>query len=240
MFEYRVALFQLYVASRLALRAGLRRSEVLGLRRHDVRLSEPAIYVRQRVSRRQMGAPKTETSRRRIPISRALAADIQRLTRSCRSTIACDLLFPPIKRRGSTVSQDERRFTERFNRFLEKAGMSGRYHPFHDLRHTFATELLLRGVPIFRVSKWLGHSSIQVTCDVYGHLLPSPDDQEVMDSLEERPGTSGHKTGTAEPPSLPRRAPPIRNRPFLLRKGGDPGRIRTCDTQLRRLVLYPG
>ena len=45
------------------------------------------------------------------------------------------------------------------------AGISPRYHPFHDLRRCFATELLWAGVPIFRVSKWLGHASIQMTCD---------------------------------------------------------------------------
>ena len=44
----------------------------------------------------------------------------------------------------------------------------------HDLRHTFATHLLLAGVPVLKVSRWLGHTSIQITCDTYGHLLPDP------------------------------------------------------------------
>jgi hypothetical protein len=56
----------------------------------------------------------------------------------------------------------------------------------------------LAGVPIFRVSKWLGHASIQMTCDTYGHLLPSPDDVQVMETLDrELPaGTTGHDLGT--------------------------------------------
>jgi hypothetical protein len=79
------------------------------------------------------------------------------------------------------------------------ARIAPRYHPFHDLWHTFATELLLAGVPISRFSKWLGHASIQMTCDTYGHLLPCPDDLEVMEKLDRRPttaGTTGHDLGT--------------------------------------------
>jgi integrase len=41
---------------------------------------------------------------------------------------------------------------------------------FHDLRHTFAARLLTKGVPIYKVSKILGHSSVVVTEQHYGHL----------------------------------------------------------------------
>jgi integrase len=43
---------------------------------------------------------------------------------------------------------------------------------FHDLRHTFASTALSRGVPILDVSRWLGRASITETADTYGHLLP--------------------------------------------------------------------
>jgi integrase len=42
----------------------------------------------------------------------------------------------------------------------------------HDLRHTFATLLLERGVPIRVVSELLGHSSIGITLQIYGHVTP--------------------------------------------------------------------
>ena len=43
---------------------------------------------------------------------------------------------------------------------------------FHDLRHTAATLLLLRGAPPKVVSELLGHSSVSLTLDVYSHVLP--------------------------------------------------------------------
>lgn len=43
---------------------------------------------------------------------------------------------------------------------------------FHDLRHSAATLLLALGVPLKEVSEILGHSSINITADLYGHVLP--------------------------------------------------------------------
>jgi integrase len=45
----------------------------------------------------------------------------------------------------------------------------------HDLRHTHASLLLAAGVPIKVVSERLGHTTIAMTLDVYGHLLPGMD-----------------------------------------------------------------
>ena len=43
---------------------------------------------------------------------------------------------------------------------------------FHDLRHTCATPLLTKGVHPKIVSEMLGHSSVSITLDVYGHVIP--------------------------------------------------------------------
>ena len=43
---------------------------------------------------------------------------------------------------------------------------------FHDLRHTFASLLLQNGEGLPYVKEQMGHSSIQVTVDIYGHLVP--------------------------------------------------------------------
>jgi integrase len=53
----------------------------------------------------------------------------------------------------------------------------------HSTRHTYASRLLTAGVPIARVSKLLGHSSIQVTERVYAHLIDDAHD-EVRAALE--------------------------------------------------------
>jgi integrase len=75
------------------------------------------------------------------------------------------------------------------NTFASKrAGIERRTgQPFHQLRHSFASGLLAAGVPIFKVSRWLGHASIQLTADAYGHLIPKPDEHDALDALDGSP-----------------------------------------------------
>lgn len=60
---------------------------------------------------------------------------------------------------------------EALRRALRAAGIR-RPVRLHDLRHTYASLALHRGVPLLTVSRQLGHASIAVTADVYGHLAP--------------------------------------------------------------------
>ena len=55
--------------------------------------------------------------------------------------------------------------------------------PWHSLRHGFASRLLQRGIPVQVVSAMLGHSSIRVTVDTYGHVNPAVDQHVLMDAL---------------------------------------------------------
>jgi integrase len=56
---------------------------------------------------------------------------------------------------------------------------------FHDLRHTFATLLIQQGEGLAYIKEQMGHSSIKVTVDIYGHLVPGGNRQAV-DKLDER------------------------------------------------------
>lgn len=47
----------------------------------------------------------------------------------------------------------------------------------HDFRHSHASYLISKNVPLFKISRRLGHSSISITADIYGHLLPDEDDE---------------------------------------------------------------
>ncbi|HSQ85753.1 MAG TPA: site-specific integrase, partial [Desulfobacterales bacterium] len=58
-----------------------------------------------------------------------------------------------------------------WKRLLKKAGI--REMRLHDIRHTFASLLLSNGESPVYVKEQLGHSSIQITVDIYGHLIPS-------------------------------------------------------------------
>jgi integrase len=64
---------------------------------------------------------------------------------------------------------DPRNFTRHFKRLLKKAGLPTDIR-LHDLRHTYATLLLKRGVPAKIVQELLGHSSITITLDLYSHV----------------------------------------------------------------------
>ncbi|MER6308254.1 tyrosine-type recombinase/integrase [Streptomyces sp. NPDC001657] len=64
-----------------------------------------------------------------------------------------------------------------FRRAVRAVGLLGRdrtpkYTP-HTLRHFFASTALAHGVPVHEVSRWLGHTSIKTTVDIYGHLVPA-------------------------------------------------------------------
>lgn len=55
---------------------------------------------------------------------------------------------------------------------------------FHDIRHTFASLLLSKGKSPVYVKEQLGHSSIQMTVDIYGHLIPNSN-RDAINSLDE-------------------------------------------------------
>jgi integrase len=80
-----------------------------------------------------------------------------------------------------------------FHAALEKAGL--RRIRIHDLRHTFASLLLQNGESIVYVKDQLGHGSISITVDTYGHLVPGANRQAV-DRLDDNfSGTYGQEAG---------------------------------------------
>ncbi len=65
-----------------------------------------------------------------------------------------------------------RTYQEDFERAAAKAGLPPEFIP-HTLRHCYASTALASGIPITEVSRWLGHKSIEVTHQIYGHLVPT-------------------------------------------------------------------
>jgi hypothetical protein len=80
---------------------------------------------------------------------------------------------------------------------LEQAGL--RKFRFHDLRHTFGSLLIQSGISPAYLQKQMGHRSIQVTIDVYGHLIPR-ENVAWIDTLDIAPrkvtATDAHQTHT--------------------------------------------
>ena len=82
--------------------------------------------------------------------------------------------------------------THAFTRMARQAGLEG--VRFHDLRHTFASLMLLRGAKPKVISEALGHSSVAFTMDVYSHIIEGMQ-EDAMALLDEElpPGINGAK-----------------------------------------------
>jgi integrase-like protein len=87
-----------------------------------------------------------------------------------KTSIADELVFPS---QAGTVIKPDNIAPRYMEPALEKAGL--RRFRFHDLRHTFGSLLIQDGASLAYVKDQMGHSSIQITVDTYGHLIPGAD-----------------------------------------------------------------
>jgi integrase len=87
-----------------------------------------------------------------------------------KASISGDLVFSSPE---GTVLDPDNLIKRYFLPCIESAGL--RRFRFHDLRHTFGSLLIQDGASLAYVRDQMGHSSIQVTVDIYGHLIPGAD-----------------------------------------------------------------
>ena len=164
----------------VGLRTGLRIGELLALRWQDVDLVSGRLMVRRGVSRGVVETPKNGRSRE-IPLSdQALA--VLKGHRHLRG----ELVF--CAENGGLLKRGECKWP--LWRACQRAGM--RLVGWHVLRHTFASHLAMRGVPLKAVQELLGHSTMAMTMR-YAHLSPnvSRDSVRLLD---------GHGTYAAHEP----------------------------------------
>lgn len=145
---------------------GLRWGEAVSLEVRD--WQTPNLHVRQALkwspdNKRVIGPPKTESGARVVRVTDELHAELDALAKG-RPGDAFLFTAP----RGGPVLH--RTFWSRV--WLPAVSHLEPRPRLHDLRHSHASILLARGIPIHVVSRRLGHSKIQVTVDTYGHLLP--------------------------------------------------------------------
>jgi integrase len=175
---------------KVAALTGLRMSELLGLRWSDVDLKTNELHVRQRVDRfGKIGPPKSDSGTRTIPFGADLALALKAWKLACPKGEA-DLAFPS---REGTVSW-YRNFVDTLEpifkaaHVLDKKGKP-KYAP-HAFRHFFASWCINpkdrggRELPAKVVQQWLGHSSITMTLDIYGHLFPTGSDRAEITASE--------------------------------------------------------
>jgi len=174
----------------VAVFSGLRASELRGLRWADVDLKRGELHVRQRADRyNTVGKPKSNAGSRTIPIGPMVvntlrqwkaarpAGELVFATRTGRpmehtNLVRCALW--PAQVAAGVVSADGR----------------AKYTGLHALRHFYASWCINRKadggleLPAKVVQARLGHSSIMVTFDTYGHLFPRGDDGAELAAAE--------------------------------------------------------
>lgn len=144
----------------LSLYAGLRRGEVCALTWNDIDFEKRLITVnhaavKSRTSGYVIGNTKTEQSLRSVPISGQLFAELSAFPKS-----------------GTFVYANKNGFlnpdilTTDFSNIMKELGMK---HTLHQLRHTFATRCMEKGIKVKVVQTWMGHAKVDMTMNTYTH-----------------------------------------------------------------------
>jgi integrase len=177
----------------VAVFTGMRASELRGLRWSDVDLKVGELHVRQRADRYQaMGQPKSATGVRVVPLPPTVIAELREWKLKCPKRPPeeeqLDLVFPNTE---GGVEWHANIINRAWWPIQVAAGIKDRngrakYTGLHTLRHFFASWCLGRKVdgglelPLKTVQERLGHSSITMTADVYGGILPRGHDREEL------------------------------------------------------------
>jgi integrase len=153
---------------------GMRASELRGLRWSDVDFERNVVQVRQRANLwGDIGAPKSAAGEREIPMSPMVVNALKEWRLACpRQEAQLSLVFP----NGKGNIESHANIVNRGFAPLQRACLGGVKYGLHSLRHFFASWTIEQGFSPKRLQALLGHSSIQMTFDRYGHLFPSLED----------------------------------------------------------------
>jgi integrase len=180
-------------------RTGIREGELVSLKGIDLDFNGRFIHVQRNLSRGKISATKSGKDRK-VDMSTQLAEVLSDLLSKRRAKALRDEMEKPAEERRDAATvvnevmedwlfqtpvgtqMDPSNLRKLFNRLLTDAKL--RRVRFHDLRHTFASLLLQNGESPTYVKEQMGHSSIQVTVDIYGHLIPGGNRQAV-DKLDD-------------------------------------------------------
>lgn len=185
-----------------AIFTGMRASELRGLSWRDVDLDKAMIHVRQRADAyHAIGMPKSDAGQRSIPLTPMVVNTLKEWRLACPKG-DLDLVFPNsagnvewhqnIIKRGLWPAMIAAGVT------IEEKDAKGetiarpKYTGLHALRHWFASWCINSkadgGLELSpkAVQSRMGHSSIQVTFDTYGHLFPAADEAQALADAESR------------------------------------------------------
>jgi integrase len=176
-----------------AVYAGLRRGELIGLRREDIDLATGVLRVRRGWDMLDGEiAPKSRQGHRDVPIAAVLRDYLDELLLQ---VVDDNHVFG----RPEWVARAGRRSRERW----ESCGLA--VLTMHECRHVYASHAIAAGVNAKTLSTYMGHANIAITFDLYGHLMPGDEAQAVtlLDAYYAR-----HAGGTSAPTVAPTVAHP--------------------------------
>lgn len=171
---------------------GLRASELRGLRWEDVDLKRGELHVRQRADRyNKIGAPKSHSGERAIPLGPLVVNTLREWKLACPKSEA-SLVFPT----STGQIEHHANMLRALAPVTSKAGLTDKQgepkYALHAFRHFYASWCINRvedgglGLPLKMVQARMGHSSITITANVYGHLFPSADDGAELKEAEKK------------------------------------------------------
>jgi len=181
-----------------SLHTGMRSGEVIGLQWPDIDWYGKFVDVRRQIVLGKVTAVKTKSGRRRVDLSDDLLQTLADLKKQ--------RMEEALKRGSNEISEwvwankAGRRIKiafikfKYFKRVLRKAGL--RDIRYHDLRHTYASQLLAQGVPVTYVSQQLGHSNPQITLSVYAHWIPNDSQRKAVNRLPSLRNESANEAQT--------------------------------------------
>jgi len=154
-----------------AFHTGARVGELCALSWSDVNFADRSIRISKTAKDQHIQSHTKTHNVREIDMAEVLVVMLTNLKKKDREEcfrlgIPQGLVFHDS---GKVLSQNTLR--RKLNQACVKLGLG--HHTIHDIRHTTASILLSRGVPLLYVSKILGHSSAKITLDVYSHYMES-------------------------------------------------------------------
>jgi integrase len=182
-------------------RTGIREGELVSLKGIDLDFKGRFVHVQRNLSRGKVSATKSGKDRK-VDMSTQLTKVLNDMLSKRRAKTLRDEMEKPAEERRDAATvvnevmedwlfqtpvgtqMDPSNLRKLFNRLLTDAKL--RRVRFHDLRHTFASLLLQNKESLDYVKEQMGHSSINVTVDIYGHLIPGGNRQAV-DRLDDTP-----------------------------------------------------
>lgn len=144
---------------------GLRAGELWALKWTDIDWNSKRIFVRRALWQGKFQLPKSKKAIRKIDITDELVGELKAWKLAC-PVNDDDLVFPGI---DGGVANHVNTVNRHFYPALRRAGL--RQVSFHSLRHSNASLRIQVGQNIKYISEQMGHSTVRITLDIYGHLF---------------------------------------------------------------------